>query len=424
MEIYGEKGDGLMCIIMYHPRGAKMPEKDVMKECESGNPHGAGLMVKRDGWLRLWKGFMTFEDLWGAYRCEGLVEEDEFAVHFRYATAGGVSKGNCHPFPVVSDEKLLRKLKFKKKDGIEVGMMHNGVLGVGEGDLSDTMVFVRDDLFYLRNEFGSKAVMDFLDGYTKGSKLLIFTKDGVVKTGEWNEDKKTGLWFSNYGWRKTVYGYGAYTGRDYKEETKSWNWRGRREDVRGVVTWDYKNGRFVAKEKELRCPTCENEERNKFLSTVAWGYYVTCMICGCRFNKLDGGVVGYNEDMWERYCGGVSWKCSGCGCDAYEYVYDGWCLVCKKMVEVVEVGGEEDEEVLGCPNCGEREAIECTEPEDDYFYKCFTCDVEFTVDGDIVEDVEIFCELCGDDGAVAWDVVEERYYCMNCMVYFNGGGYE
>ncbi len=284
-----------MCIIVYHLKGTELPTKKVLERCWKGNDDGAGLLVVRDEGLRSWKGFMKWEDFWGAYRTEKLGETDEFALHFRQATSGGIEKGKCHPFPVTKDVRKLHKLKFKPREGLKKAMMHNGVLGKGEKGLSDTMVFIRDELVDVIDFLGVDDVLESVKEATTGSKLLIFHEEGVVRTGHWHKDKETGVYYSNLGYQETkvsTYCSDNYYEQYYKSK-KGWApWRG----------WRKKDPiPLLEMKKVLKCPQCSTEGMDRVDFSVSCIIDVaTCYECGCRFDS-NNIISGFNSFMWEDY---------------------------------------------------------------------------------------------------------------------------
>ena len=184
-----------VCIILYKPKGAALPTKKTLQICFANNDDGAGLTVIKEN-CRSRKGFMKFQDLWAAYRNECFTVLSEFAIHFRLATAGGISKGNCHPFPIKNNVWELRQRKFRSDQVI----MHNGILGAGSYSLSDTMLFIKDELYALRDHLKDPKTVEYIKRETWGSKLLIIDCGKVTLTGGWITDKITGIKYSNSGY--------------------------------------------------------------------------------------------------------------------------------------------------------------------------------------------------------------------------------
>lgn len=79
---------------------------------------------------------------------------DTFAIwHYRLATSGNVGESNIHPFPICHGEYLL---------------YHNGVLGDGVGELSDTAALAK--LLY---DVDLEVAMPVVESLSRGNRFLI-----------------------------------------------------------------------------------------------------------------------------------------------------------------------------------------------------------------------------------------------------------
>lgn len=320
-----------MCIIVYHPKGAELPAREVLERCERMNDDGAGLMVMRDRGLRLWKGFMNWRDFWCAYKTERLVERDEFALHFRLATSGGVEKGKCHPFPIVESRRVLHQLKFKPREGLEEAVMHNGILGKGKDGLSDTMVFVRTELASAVDFLDDDEVLKVIAKEISTDKLLIFWRGKSIKLGTWFEDKKTGLYYSNTGYKKVT----------YHQRTNV--------PVVWGKDWNNKNT-FKCSGKKFTCPQCKMRDSHFSDWESGWDL-ITCFICGCRFNSK-GDITGYNDFLWESYV--EQWQKGNEDCTEEENKVieaDIVCLICKASTSNNLVAWDETVDRHYCFTC-------------------------------------------------------------------------
>ncbi len=190
-----------MCIIAVKPQGCVPIPVTTLSVCWDNNPHGAGFVVHKPGrdTLLIQKGFMTLEALLDALNAAAIQERDTVIYHFRIATSGGITPANCHPFPVSVNVNDLKSLTIACK----AAFVHNGVLGKGKKDLSDTQVYILKKLSRYSNLQGSisKIAKD-----TAGSRTAILNADGQLwLTGKWVE--KDGYHFSNEtyaypdGWR-------------------------------------------------------------------------------------------------------------------------------------------------------------------------------------------------------------------------------
>lgn len=95
-----------MCVIVYKPKGVRMPSSNIIRACARANRDGFGFCTP----TKFFKStsYEQFKEQLAS------VETDEPCImHFRLATHGSVCKSNCHP--------------FKKGD---VFFAHNGVLSI------------------------------------------------------------------------------------------------------------------------------------------------------------------------------------------------------------------------------------------------------------------------------------------------------
>lgn len=177
-----------MCIAIVQPAGCKIKE-DHLRNSFEGNSDGAGFAYVKEGKVVVEKGFMTLHPFLDRYEeiHETFGKEAPVLAHCRIATAGKISKDNCHPFRI--------------KGG---AMIHNGHLWNTEydGEKSDTREFA--EIFYNILDYDSiiKAVhsYDFLEiiGY---DKMAFLYDDGRFTTaGDWVSDEDSGVLFSNRGY--------------------------------------------------------------------------------------------------------------------------------------------------------------------------------------------------------------------------------
>lgn len=180
-----------MCIIAVKPQGIPPLPITTLSACWDNNPHGAGFVLHRTGHdtLLIQKGFMTLEALLNALDTSAIQERDTVIYHFRIATSGGITPANCHPFPISANVNDLKSLTIACKSAF----VHNGILGKGKKDLSDTQLYILKTLSRYGNLKGSipKIAKD-----TVGSRTAILNADGQLwLTGKWVE--KDGYHFSN-----------------------------------------------------------------------------------------------------------------------------------------------------------------------------------------------------------------------------------
>ena len=187
-----------MCVICYKPRGIKMPSDKTIETMFLRNPDGAGFMFYRGGSICWRKGFFTLHDFMKALRDEWFKTSDMVAMHFRIATSGGLDERFCHPFPVSPWYADLVATEGHAK----AVFMHNGIIGAGTRDMSDTMLYVQKNVNTIRNIKSAPCRRQIAQD-TAGSRTLTFTSDcRAYRTGNWIHDG--GLYFSNYSYNNRL----------------------------------------------------------------------------------------------------------------------------------------------------------------------------------------------------------------------------
>ena len=209
-----------MCVIAYKPLGVKIMDKAILESCWNSNSDGAG-MAWYDPEAQLWqvrKGYMTFKKFWKAYNAQNFTEQDTVVCHFRIATSGLKDGGNTHPFPVVDDCASMREQSFAC-DSI---LFHNGVVGRGEGDFSDTMIHIRDYIAPIVDKLGVHEKMPVIFAkLLEGASRWILTKgERLWRFGNtWHDEN--GWLFSNLTFRASTYTYTSiYIGGKWQDNTK------------------------------------------------------------------------------------------------------------------------------------------------------------------------------------------------------------
>ena len=205
-----------------------MPKNEIFRNCFINNDDGAGLMYAnpKTGMIEIEKGFMT----WSSFetRLEELknkydnFEDMNFVAHFRIGTQGKNDEHTCHPFPISSKDKLLRKVRLTT----DMGFAHNGILSdysnrsydyktrtytTKQTLLSDTQLFIKHQLNSYkslnRNFLKNKQVRDFIARYASenSSKFAFIDKgDNLYLFGTFTEDE--GVYYSN-----SSYNYSGYS---------------------------------------------------------------------------------------------------------------------------------------------------------------------------------------------------------------------
>lgn len=185
-----------MCIIVVKPANSPMPSKETLKICFTNNSDGAGYMYRRGDTVHIVKGFFDFEALWRSL--EGLQTDDDVCIHFRWATHGTISRGNCHPFPLTSSVRELQNTRAHCR----LGIAHNGIIkDVHKSkEISDTMVFIKT----LNTD---KKITKQLSEAKGGNKFCVMTPNQTVLIGDFVYDKDLGCYFSNYGYQESEITY-------------------------------------------------------------------------------------------------------------------------------------------------------------------------------------------------------------------------
>ena len=174
-----------MCIIIVKPKGKVIPESFI-REQWLANPDGAGFAVKLEDEkypIFFKKGFMKLEDLLNDPDFSHFNSEKfELVLHLRKATHGRVSPLLCHPFPVISHNRLMgRSLAV---------MFHNGTFGVR---IPTSYKHTKSDTLFV-SEFARRIGLknfkhmlryDILN--RSGSRVLLWTKKGKLFKGQWHE---------------------------------------------------------------------------------------------------------------------------------------------------------------------------------------------------------------------------------------------
>jgi hypothetical protein len=165
-----------MCVILHRKAGNVVSEKDLMEAYEY-NPHGCGLMYRKNGRVTAHKGLWKFDLLMDKLYSLGDIE---YLLHLRIMTVGEINVKNCHPF------------RIKRN----TWMMHNGTFKITQVDktMSDTWHVSK----MLRD---CKLTNDFLNkfGSNIGTNRVAFMNGkGVKKLGKW--EYLEGNQWSNLNW--------------------------------------------------------------------------------------------------------------------------------------------------------------------------------------------------------------------------------
>jgi hypothetical protein len=197
-----------MCIGIYVPKGVANPKKTVLKRCFAANSDGAGFGwydTEKKKWI-IEKGHMTWKAFWRAFNAHQFDAEVDLVLHFRIGTSGKREHPDCtHPFPVTDDYKMMMEHNIETDSLV----LHNGVIGQGLGDSSDTMVAIKEAIDvlgkYITDEKVNKLLGEMLK--TGSNRWLIANGERVFLYGTWEEDKDTKIYYSNDGYKEVTYMY-------------------------------------------------------------------------------------------------------------------------------------------------------------------------------------------------------------------------
>lgn len=200
-----------MCIIVFKPRRVPMPTLEIMENCFTANPDGAGFMYRDSGVIHISKGYMTLEALLEAINLtqETInLKKTDVVIHFRISTHGSSIPANTHPFPLSNEVPDLKSLNIT----CERAIAHNGILHEYGGfsnaatDMSDTMYFAK-----MLSHVKDKFIAPLMEVHAaKGSRFVFMSGEGKTVSVGMMKPKGTGIYYSNTTYLKpvvTIYNY-------------------------------------------------------------------------------------------------------------------------------------------------------------------------------------------------------------------------
>lgn len=168
-----------MCVIFQLRPGYTLPKK-LLDNAVNNNPHGYGIIIKRDNKLEVIKDTPeNGNDPDVIYKILKDNEDAERFVHVRWRTAGTISEDNTQPFKVYADE-FGREIWFAHNGTLNEYATRtyvNGVHQQNDGD-SDSKKFAENVLIKylpkLKGDAGiadiqDRAIQDLLDKYWSNS---------------------------------------------------------------------------------------------------------------------------------------------------------------------------------------------------------------------------------------------------------------
>lgn len=188
-----------MCVIILNDRSNDDLTYNDLRMAWDTNPHGCGWMAQGKDKVIYKKGLSLYELYHDYLSLRDNPNIGAIALHFRIATSGGINAHMCHPFPLTNNVERLKATEGET----DVCVMHNGVLFNGTEDLSDTALYIRDNLsrrynrdkrFY--DNFNRRSEFEF-ENEIHGNRILFMDAEGYKGFGSgWSEWENKG-WISN-----------------------------------------------------------------------------------------------------------------------------------------------------------------------------------------------------------------------------------
>lgn len=175
-----------MCVLIYKPKGADLPNIEILNACHERNPHGSGFVTSKGVMFKT----LNFKHF--LYTLSNQVKkEDEAIIHFRLATHGSICKANCHPF----------------KNG-DIYFAHNGVLNVIPyyNKTDSETAFIKYFLPIIRKHGVHSRQLASIVNSVIGYSKFAFMQDGKVRLfGRFMNIN--GIYYSNTLWQtnKKIY---------------------------------------------------------------------------------------------------------------------------------------------------------------------------------------------------------------------------
>lgn len=167
-----------MCVLIFKPKGEKLPSKKIIKACCQANPHGFGFATMRGV---LYKTLDRNDFIDKLYSVVGV--EDDVMIHCRLATHGSICEANCHPFEI---------------DGVYFA--HNGILNIEPiGDKTDSetafvkYIYPAVKRYGLQSDETTYLVMSLIGS----SKFCIFDTEKMTIRLFGAYEKMGGVYYSN-----------------------------------------------------------------------------------------------------------------------------------------------------------------------------------------------------------------------------------
>lgn len=117
-----------MCILIIKPFDVDLPSQAELTTAFDNNKDGFGMAIaSKDGKdVVIKKGALTLKHVFNLLSTVKEPKSKQMILHFRIATEGAICPGNCHPFPLSSEEKELKATEIHT----DMAIAHNGILSV------------------------------------------------------------------------------------------------------------------------------------------------------------------------------------------------------------------------------------------------------------------------------------------------------
>lgn len=254
-----------MCIIVTKEKNFLLPPKDVLEECFSHNPDGAGFAWSAESEVYWKKGFETFDafyaELQATFPDEAITKQNAIVLHFRIGTHGP-KRGVTHTHPFPCDKATMQELCELTGTSNSV-LFHNGVISSmtqathdkvlvdgASADPSDSMILAHNFIKPLYSAYYAKAItaidfINFMENLIGSSRVVLLELNGnLLHYGSWVKDKKyDGVQFSNSNYEKPTY----LAPKAYKWNNDGWNHAN--DDFYANAVWDMDEAKIILPKK-------------------------------------------------------------------------------------------------------------------------------------------------------------------------------
>jgi hypothetical protein len=188
-----------MCLLITKLSNSPVLAEHWIEDFYDFNSDGIGIMFAENNELVI-KKILPKTEIEAIAFYQEYVKGKTCAIHFRMRTHGNIDLNNCHPYQVLN----------KKEHGIDLALMHNGILGTGNAKdlkMSDTWHYIQD---YLKPMLSKNPDFAFTGAFKEliskhigsGNKFVLMDNLGRMATiNDTSGYYWGGLWLSNtYAW--------------------------------------------------------------------------------------------------------------------------------------------------------------------------------------------------------------------------------